>query len=64
VAPWLITSFSLPVATATGRLVVSTLQHPPWVPIVLVTLVVGVAMASAGLLGLRRRHASRRGSNS
>jgi hypothetical protein len=65
VPPWLITSFGLPVATTTGRLIVVLSSNLSRHPFSAVTVVVGLSMVAAGwriLLHLRHRRALRRGS--
>ena len=62
---WLITVFSLPVATTTGRLVLlvsSGLVHSPLRALGLVAAVPGVVAAWRALLHLRRRRTLRSGS--
>ena len=62
---WLITVFSLPVATTTGRLVLlvsSGLVRSPFRVVGLVAAVPGVVAAWRALLYLRRRRTLRRGS--
>jgi hypothetical protein len=62
---WLITSFGLPVATTTGRLIVMTSTTLSRHPLSAVTAVAGSAVGAAGwgtLAHLRHRRALRRGS--
>jgi hypothetical protein len=65
VQTWLITCFSLPVATTTGRLVLLVsggfLRHPlrMMAPVIFVSVVVGVSLS---LLHVRRRRSLQRGS--
>ena len=62
---WLITVFSLPVATTTGRLVLlvsSGLVRSPLRVLGLVAAVPGVVAAWRALFHLRRRRTLRRGS--
>ena len=62
---WLITIFSLPVATTTGRLVLlvsSGLVRSPLRMVGLAAAVPGVVAAWCALLHLRRRRNLRRGS--
>jgi hypothetical protein len=64
---WLITSFGLPVATTTGRLLDRTLSGLPGHLIVMAMIVVGLTTAVMGgraALHLLHRRGSRRGSNS